>query len=656
MPGPVSGATGDGGLSVESGPGRAGALAWKKLDLRYRVGEEKAGPWRLSIEQLDLDQARVAERIVMDCARGRTGSAGPRCEQGQLEWTGPSAAWTWQGELSIDATDSGPVARVSADGMALTLRGPAADRPVSARAEFDGLVLDQLPTAWFELLGLSEIGGQLSGVVDWNPARMVVDLDLDDAGFDSLDGTHAGAGMDLELAATLGFAEAAPEIEGNLLWRAGEMLLGPLYLPPPKAPLELAVAGRFSGEGEIGIERLVLNDPGALEVTASAQLARTEEAWTLQRFELERFSAHLPAAWNRWADGPAAAAGFGGLVTAGTIVGSMRWREGDIRSLTLEGRSLDIDDASDRFAVEGGGVDIGIDGSELDAVVDWGTLRLWQLPLGGSRLGLTGTRERFELVEPLVMPLLDGAVVVDELVWSNRDERRELNLDARIEPLDLSELTRLLGFPEFGGTLSGRFPGVVYADERLDFTGGIDVEAFSGRITLTELAIERPFGTLPALAAQVEFDRLDLAELTGAFNFGHMEGQLSGWMRDLRLLDWQPVAMDARLFTHEDAPRRRISQRAVENLSSLGGGGGGALISGTILRVFEEFPYRRAGLACRLNRNICHIDGVAPHDSGGFYIVEGRSLPRLDVVGHRRLINWPQLVAQLMAMTEGQGH
>ncbi|KAA3633826.1 MAG: hypothetical protein DWQ08_01370 [Proteobacteria bacterium] len=185
------------------------------------------------------------------------------------------------------------------------------------------------------------------------------------------------------------------------------------------------------------------------------------------------------------------------------------------------------------------------------------------------------------------------------------------------------------------------------------FTGGIEIRAFSGLIALRELVIERPFGTLPALAAQVDATRLDLAQVTAAFDIGHMEGELSGWMHDLRLLDWRPVAMDARFFTHDDAPQRRISQRAVENLSSLGGSVGGALVSNTILPMFETFPYERAGLACRLSNNICHLDGVAPHESGGFYIVEGRGLPRLNIIGHRRLVDWPRLIAQLADMVAG---
>jgi hypothetical protein len=284
--------------------------------------------------------------------------------------------------------------------------------------------------------------------------------------------------------------------------------------------------------------------------------------------------------------------------------------------------------------------------------LDWQGLQLYGLAFAAASLELESGPEGVRLVQPLRMPLLDGAVVVEQLDWRPGDpDSQGFGFDARIEPLSLADLTRQLELPTFGGQLSGVFPGVRFADDVLSFTGGIDIQAFSGSISLAELAIERPFGTLPALRAQVELSRLDLLELTGAFNFGRMEGQLSGWARNLRLLNWRPVAMDARVFTHEDVRRRRISQRAVDNLSSLGGAGG-ALLTSTVLRVFDDFPYRRAGLACRLSNNICHIDGVARHESGGFYILEGRSLPRLDIIGHRRLVDWPQLISQLEAAME----
>lgn len=638
-----------GELTIESGPGRAGELAWRALALHYRTAGEGTEPWRMRVDELRFGDDLIAERVAVDCARGRAGASGPQCEQGRLKLSGPLGQWQWTGEVSIKSGPGVLVARISGEGLNATIRGPSAEKPFSVLAEFDGLKMDALPAALLKPLGVSELEGRVTGRVNINPAAIEFELDVDRAGFDSPDGTMAAVALALELEGRAGLGDDAGAIEVRLRQAGGELLLGPLYLPPPEAALALDVTGRFSGNGRLDIEHLTMNDPDALEITASARLEHTGETWALQELELDRFSASLPKAWARWADGPAAVAGFGGLETSGRLEGGLLWRDGTIESLEVEAGSLGIDDPSDRFAIDSVEGDVRIEQGALNAAVDWRALRLWKLPLGASRLRLSGDRERLGLTEPLTLPLVDGAVVLDELEWMGDDEMPSLTLDARIEPLDLSELTQLLGFPEFGGELSGRFPGVVYADERLAFTGGIDVQAFSGHIGLTELSIERPFGILPALAAQVEIERLNLAELTGAFDFGHMEGELSGWMRDLRLLDWQPVAMDTRLFTHEDAPRRRISQRAVENLSTLGGAGG-ALITGTILRVFEEFPYRRAGLACRLGNNICHLDGVAPHESGGFYIVEGRALPRLDVIGHRRLVNWPQLLTQLTSM------
>ena len=71
------------------------------------------------------------------------------------------------------------------------------------------------------------------------------------------------------------------------------------------------------------------------------------------------------------------------------------------------------------------------------------------------------------------------------------------------------------------------------------------------------------------------------------------------------------------------------------------------------LRLFDEFRYARLGLGCRLRNNVCTMSGV---DSAGdgYTIVEGAGLPRIQVVGFRRRVDWPTLVARLEAATEGQ--
>jgi hypothetical protein len=48
------------------------------------------------------------------------------------------------------------------------------------------------------------------------------------------------------------------------------------------------------------------------------------------------------------------------------------------------------------------------------------------------------------------------------------------------------------------------------------------------------------------------------------------------------------------------------------------------------------------------------MDGVAPAD-GGYYIVKGSGLPRIDVIGNQRRVAWTRLVRQLAAITESPG-
>ena len=120
------------------------------------------------------------------------------------------------------------------------------------------------------------------------------------------------------------------------------------------------------------------------------------------------------------------------------------------------------------------------------------------------------------------------------------------------------------------------------------------------------------------------------------------------------MVDWEAVAFDAWLGTDPDWDgRQRISQRAVQDISSIGGGGGlGGGLQAQALKLFDDFGYRRIGLGCRLRGEVCTMSGL---DSGGdsYTIVEGSGLPRLTVIGHRRLVDWPTLVERLQAATSG---
>jgi hypothetical protein len=170
------------------------------------------------------------------------------------------------------------------------------------------------------------------------------------------------------------------------------------------------------------------------------------------------------------------------------------------------------------------------------------------------------------------------------------------------------------------------------------------VAVFDGDITVDALRIVELLSPLPRLTADIRLRRLDLEPLTSTFAFGQITGRLDGEILGLRLLNWQPSAFDARFYTSPTDPdRQRISQRAIDNLAELGGAGG---LSYGFLRFFDSFNYAVIGIGCRLEREVCEMNG-AEAANGGYYLVRGRGLPRINVIGSATRVSWPALLQQL---------
>jgi len=652
-------------LIVESGPGRAGPLSWQSAELRYRPASAEGPGWTALLSNVrirgDADSGILLSRLHIDCpspsdadSADKAPSGPPTltlCPAGELNWEMPEGQ---AGRAEVQLTQDSDRLRFGLDDDALTVSGHwllQEGRLEGLTIELDAFDASLLLPFVSTGADLDVLYGQITARVTLATSELSGEWKIQGGGFDGREGQVAGDGLELAGSINGRIVGDERQLEMKLTQKAGELLIGPLYLPAPETPIEIALQLEQDAPDVLHVPSLSYDHPGVARLRAMVSLGYSDERWQVTEAELFELEADLQQAWPRWVDGLAASAGFSGLEASGSLAASARLVDGELTALDAVLEAFELSDPRGRFDIGTTLARIQQEASGIQLAMDLESLMVYGLPFGAARVRVAERDEAWILQEPLRLPLLDGAVVIDRLELEPDPEARRVTLDANIEPLSLEQLTTTLGWPEFGGELSGFFPGVELRDDRLNVTGGINVNAFSGQIQLSELVVERPFGTLPALAAQVEINRLDLLELTGAFNFGRMEGEVSGWMRDLRLLDWRPVAMDSRLFTHDDVSRRRISQRAVDNLSNLGGGLGGALIGNTVLSVFEDFPYRRAGLACRLSNNICYIDGVAEHESGGFYIVEGRGLPHLDIIGHRRLVDWPQLLSQLEAAT-----
>ena len=194
-----------------------------------------------------------------------------------------------------------------------------------------------------------------------------------------------------------------------------------------------------------------------------------------------------------------------------------------------------------------------------------------------------------------------------------------------------------------------------YVNQQIQVDGALMVKLFEGTTVIRDLRLDKPFGALPQLYANVDLTGLDLETLTRTFDFGKITGKLDGHLTNLRLSNWQPVQFDAYFATPEgDKSRRRISQKAIDNLSQIGGGVGG-ILSRSFLRFFEDFSYQKLGLSCILRNETCLMSGVGEAKQG-YYIVKGGGLPpRINVVGYTRQVDWPDLIERLKAVSQSSG-
>jgi hypothetical protein len=594
----------------------------------------------------------------------------------ELRWTCTlerRAAGDFHCEGPLRAQDAGRAtlaATWTSDGLQLALSRAggrfalalprAADAAVQLNAE-------RLPLPWLQPL-LAERWQQArltTGTLDAalelrqtapDASELAGPLQFTGLGLDTSDGRIAAADVDASGRMRLGLLARGTEIDVDLDLRGGEWLVGSLYAALPETAVALALGMRSTSAGGWDLVRLGWKDGAQLDVSGSGAL---DQEGALDALDLRFASTDLATAHRRYLDSLLATFGLPGLALEGALEGRAALRDAAPVEVDLTLARVSARDGGERFALHEleGTLRWTAGGEARDSDLSWTSAQLGAIGIGAARLPLRSTQRGLVLREPIELALLGGRLRLPRLAWTPTDsEQRGTRLDVAIElqGLDVAQLCRALDWPAFSGTLSGRIPGVRYADEVLSLDGGLAVDVFGGKVEIASMTLERPFGVAPTTAGDLVFDDLDLQPLTGAFGFGEITGRLDGHIRGLRLVDWSPVAFDAMFRTDPDArDERRISQRAVNDLTRVGGGGIAAGLQNQVLKLFDTFGYRRIGLSCRLANNVCTMGGVDSSGTG-YTIVEGAGLPRVSVIGHQRQVDWPVLVARLKAATEGQ--
>ena len=526
--------------------------------------------------------------------------------------------------------------------------------------------LQKVPVAWLKdfLAGLWEQGhwnnGSLDGAIDIDapgqgPLRVRTDLQLAGVGVETPDGTLAASGLNGRLRVDYRSQDERESVDVDFLAHGGELLFQRFYSKLPDGDVQVQVSMQREGDKPWRLPRLRWRDAGVLEAEGEGQL--DAEAMP-QQMDLRLSLPNLALARDRYLSGFLAPAGFGDLVLAGSANANVRIASGAPASLDATLSGISAADPKGRFSFAGFGGDLrwhsGADARTSE--LHWDSGAIFGIGLGPARFGFSSSNRELRLAQAASVAALGGRLKLDSLRWQapQGEAGARFQFGLGVEELDLASLSQRLGWPPFTGTVSGRIPSARFQDDRLDIDGGLQMHLFGGNVTLDELAMERPFGSAPTLTGNVAIEDVDLEQITKVTGFGTITGRLDGRIRDLRLVDWSPVSFDARLETDSQwKGNKRLSQSAVKDISNVGGSGIAGGLQAKAMSFFDDFGYEKIGMACKLRDNVCTMDGVGAAGDG-YIIVQGSGLPRIQVVGFRRKVDWPTLVARLEAATSGK--
>ncbi len=438
----------------------------------------------------------------------------------------------------------------------------------------------------------------------------------------------------------------------------GQALAGAILLDFARNPLTARAHAELTGPS-LSLSQAHLDQKDLIDARGSAELAFAGPV-IIKQAHVDVTRLEFAAAYRSFLQLTFATTDFGALKVGGRASGEIGITNDAIDSISARLQNVSIADSTTRLSLANANGEIHWSAAESaePSQLSWSSSSAYGLIGGPVRMTFTAHGRNFALAGDTRFPVFDGALVVHALaVRQFGSPDVELDFDARLEPISMPLLSKAFGWPILSGQLAGRIPGVTYRDRVLAVDGDLSANVFDGTIVGSRIKLSDPWGPWPQLNADVSARRLDLDLLTHTFAIGSISGRLDADVKGLELFNWSPIAFDARLETTPgDRSEHRISARAITSISNVGGGGGGsvaAALQSGFLKFFREFHYDRLGIRCQLRDEVCLMSGVEPAKNG-YYLVKGRGLPRIDIIGNAGRVDWPQLVGQIAASIHSQ--
>ncbi|MDO4642535.1 MAG: hypothetical protein Q4A74_01705 [Cardiobacteriaceae bacterium] len=426
---------------------------------------------------------------------------------------------------------------------------------------------------------------------------------------------------------------------------AGELLITPIYLKIDGAPLHLQ--SHFDWQaGNLRLSELSISDDKA---NALADIVWDTTKNRLISLDLKRLSGDADNVYRRYLKPLLGDSLFGDAQLQGSFLLSGHYHNGQYHDLAAVMNHISIKDKQGRYEIRNLDGQMGNNGSPSQ--IAFASAQWHKLPIGAARAQFQWKDNDITLQKPLCIPILDGAIILHQF----KPSQDAYKLSAQIEPISLNRLGETFDTIRFHGSVSGTLPDIRLNHDGLQLKQPVNVSIFDGNIQIAQLHISRFFSDAPYAGFDMHLHAIDLQQLTNAFGIGEIEGRIEGSVKDVMLTNWKPQKFNAHLETPKhNAGRKRISHEAVAYLSNIGGASN--LMVGQFIRILNRFSYDKLGFNAQLQNGVLTLNGIAPAtDSNGYYLVKGNGIPRLDIIGHTRKIDWNELLERLKNAENSEG-
>jgi len=460
-------------------------------------------------------------------------------------------------------------------------------------------------------------------------------------------GLHAAEKLSGAVTIALKRAALGWQWQTTVDWQTGEVYWQPFYVESGGHALQ-AMGTLRDDVFEVKQAHIKINRVGEMDVDGALRLSD---------FKLLDLNAKLPklnlgAAYPLLFKPMLGNTAFNNATIDGSAALQLKVKNTELQSFNLQLNAVDVVDINNKFAFYQLNANIPWSYDAANPVsLSYARGSLLNLPLG--KTNINAEANRYSITAPNIrLPILDGALSLSNVSAARLHNQWFWHLSAELEPISMEDFSTQLKLPRMQGKASAQIPLVTYNGGLLTTDGSVVLNVFDGTATVTKLTMHTPLGIAPKLNADIALRNLELGALTRTFSFGAIEGKLDGDIKGLELQNWKPVAFDARIQSSPGKYPKKISQRAVENISALGGGGAAAAVQRSFLRFFEQFNYGKMGLSCRLRNDVCEMGGVES-TAHGYIIVKGSGIPAITVMGYNQTVGWSELVARIERVIDG---